>query len=229
MCSMKLFFVVLFVAAAASFASSTLTGEIAGRCILEVPETDDYVDSNPFSEPDMYSTAFAGFGDYYHAEDFTPSAKYDITHVWWWTITTAGVPAPGDLEVLFYDDNPAGGPGTELWSGVPTAVELGNTGVTFAGYTIWETRVTLPDTDYFLAEQDVTYWVSIHRPGADTFYVILDATVEGNECYRIITAGGPWVPGSTTGYPATDTFQIIEGDPYVSLDRGTWGSIKAVF
>jgi hypothetical protein len=225
---MKLFFVVLLVVAASSFASSTLTGELAGRYTIEMPATDDIIDSNAFVSAEMYGTAFASAGDYYMAEDFTPSAKYDITDVTWWMVTTASVPAPSGLEVMFYDDAPPG-PGTLLWTGTPSAVEFLDTGYTFAGYVLWQANITLPDTDYFVAEQDQTYWVCIHRTDGSNFFIIADINVEGTECYRIVTAGGPWVAGSTTGYDATDIFQIIQGNPYVALQRETWGSIKSIF
>lgn len=226
---MKLFFVVLFVVATASLASSTLTGPIGGRYTLEMPATDDLIDSNAFFEPDMYTTAFASYDDYYMAEDFTPSMiDYDVTDVTWWMVTTGAVPTPSNLEVLFYSDA-APGPGTLLWTGVPTAIQLDDTGVTFAGYAIWQTKVTLPDTDYFVASAGVPYWVSIHRTDGTNFFIILDSIVVGTECYRIVAAGDPWVAGSTTGYPATDVFQIIEGTPVVALDRSTWADIKTVF
>ncbi len=226
---MKLFFVILFVAAAATFASSTLTGHVGGEYTLWMPATDDVIDTNALTEPDIFNTAFASFTDYYVADDFTPSANYAVTDVTWWTLTTGAVPDAGDLEVLFYTDLPPG-PGTLLWTGVPTAVSLGNTGLTFAGYVIWQTQVTLPDTDYFNVVGGTTYWVSMHRTDGTTLYIILDSIVRGTELYRIIDATG-WVAGSSTGsppYDPTDVFQIIEGTA-TAIERETWGSIKSIF
>jgi len=226
---MKLF-LVLFVCVAASFASSTLTGPIGGEYNLNLPSTDDVVDTNAYESATMYTTAYGSSGDYYVAEDFTPSGNFYITDVSWWTITTAATPAPSGVEVIFYTDA-APGPGSVLWSGVPIALNHIDTGVTFAGYVVWLTTATLPDTDYFTANSGTTYWVCMHRTDGSNFFIVLDTVVRGTECYRVDVTGGSYVPGSTTGsplYDPADVFQIIEGTT-TALDRSTWADIKTIF
>ncbi len=229
---MKLIFVVLFVAFAASFASSTLTGLIEGEYILEPFGTDDVIYANEYYEPEMFSTAFGSFNDYFVAEDFIPvGSDFDVTDVTWWIITTGSEPIPYSLEILFYADA-APGPGALLWSGEPSDLVLVDTGVTFAGFVIFEATATLPDTDYFTAVDGTQYWVSMHRTDGETLYIILDSVVEGTESYRIVEAAGPWVAGSTTGdppYDPTDVFQVIEGTPLGALENETWGTIKVLF
>ncbi len=228
---MKTLFFVLFAVVGVSLASSTLTGPIEGHCTITWPQTEDQIDSNVFNEGDMYTTAFASFGDYYSADDFTPGADYCITDVTWWTVTNATSPTTGVLDVNFYDDaapGPAQAATSPVWAGTATNVQLTDTGVTFAGFPIYMTHCTLPDTDYFTAYGGTTYWTAMWRNDASAEYIILDSIVEGTEMYRVVDAGGAWVAGSTTGYPATDCFQLIEGTA-TGLDSETWGSIKSIF
>ncbi len=58
---------------------------------------------------------------------------------------------------------------------------------------------------------------------------IMDDEISLTECYRIVTSGGPWVPGSSLGHPQTDMFRIIEGQPAQAFEQNTWGAIKTVF
>ena len=218
---MKLF-VVLLVVVAMSFASSTMRGQFEGTP-NPLPSTDDIVDSNPYDAAHQFSTAFAIFTDYWVADDFTPTGDYDIECLTFWDLSTGAMPT--SVDAYFWADGT--GPGTELWNGTVSGGDLvhNNSGVTFAGYIVYITIATLPNTDYFTAESGTTYWTTIQRTDGVNFYCILDDEVAGTECYRDIGSG--WVPGSTTGYAATDMFRIIEGS--LPLDRDTWGTIKALF
>jgi len=224
---MKMFYV-LFVAVAVCLASSTITGVIGGEYTLEMHATDDVVYSNELTESDIYTYAYGAHNDFHIAEDFTPSANYDITAVTWWTASTTTAPDVSSMEVMFYADA-APGPGALLWSGTPNTAEFIDTGLTFVGFPIWMSVMTLPDTDYFAVNAGDTYWVSIHRTDGQNLYSLQDILIVDTECYRIDgIPGDPWVTGSSLGHFPTDVFQIIESTG-TALDHVTWGSIKAVF
>ncbi len=215
--------VVLLVVVAMSFASSTMRGEFEGMP-NPLPGTDDIVDTNAYDAAHAFNTAFAIFTDYWVADDFTPSNDYSIEILTLWDLSTGAMPT--SVDAYFWEDAPPG-PGTELWNGTVSGGDLVHnaTGITFAGYMIYMTVAALPNTDYFMATSGVTYWTTFQRTDGTNLYCIQDDEVEGTESYRDIGSG--WVPGSTTGYPATDMFRIIEGT--LALDRDTWGTIKTLF
>ena len=215
--------VVLLVIVAMSFASSTMRGEFEGTP-NPMPGTDDVVDTNAYDAATAFDTAYAIFTDFWVADDFTPPADYTIEILTLWDLSTGAMPTSVDA-YIWADDAP--GPGAELWTDAVSGGDLVHnaTGVTFAGYMIYMTVASLPNTDYFTALSGTTYWTTFQRTDGTNFYCIQDTGVTGTECYRDIGSG--WVPGSTTGYPATDMFRIIEGT--LPLDRDTWGTIKALF
>jgi len=219
---MKLVSAVIIILAAFAAASSSIEGHWEGT-ITPWPATDDIIDSNPLSGP-IYSTAYAVFGDYWVADDLLVTFTATVETVTYWILSTGTMPT--SLNVYFLDDGDPG-PGVELWSESTTDLTFNNSGVTFAGYVIYIGVMNLPNTDYFVVNPGVTYWTGFHRDDGVNLYVILDTEVNGTECYRIITASGPWVPGSTTGYDPTDLLRIIEGT--IALDRDTWGALKTLF
>ena len=218
---MRLVIVSLAVILAVSFADSTWEGHTEGVHI-PLPPTDDIIDTNAYDEEHVFSTAFAIFTNFWVADDFTPDYMADIEILTIWTVTTTTNPAA--IEVFFYNDV-APGPGVVLWTQLTTDITWTDSGVTFAGYTIYICEMSLPNADYFTVNGGTTYWVTAHRSDGQNLYSIHDDEVEGTECYRDIGSG--WVPGSTTGYAATDMFRIIEGT--IALDRNTWGGLKTLF
>jgi hypothetical protein len=222
---MKSSLVCLTILVSLILANSSMEGHFEGTP-NPLPSADDIIDSNAYDPEHQYSTAFAIFTDYWCADDFTPSADYSIEILTLWDLSTGSMPT--SVDAYFWEDAPPG-PGTELWNGTVSGGDLvhNSTGITFAGYMIYMTVASLPDTDYFMATSGETYWTTFQRTDGINFYCILDDEVAGTECYRDIGSG--WVPGSTTGYDPTDMFRIIECSFYPALERDTWGSIKALF
>jgi len=219
---MKLF-VVLLVVVAMSFASSSIRGEFEGTP-NPLPGTDDVVDTNAYDAAHQFATAYAIFTDYWCADDFTPANDYYIEILTLWDLSTAAMPTSVDA-YIWADAAP--GPGTELWTGTVSGGDLVHnaTGVTFAGYMIYMTVASLPNTDYFLTTAGETYWTTYQRTDGQYLYCILDDEVAGTECWRDIGSG--WQTGSSTGYDPVDMFRIIEGS--LPLGRDTWGTIKTLF
>jgi hypothetical protein len=206
-------------------ADSSMEGHFEG-IPNPLPATDEIIDTNAYDQAHQFNTAFAIFTDYWVADDFTPYGDYYIEILTFWTLSTGTMPT--SVDAYFWADAPPG-PCAELWNGTSSGTNLTHTdiGVTFAGYPIYMTVADLPNTDYFLASSGVTYWTTIQRTDGTNFYCILDDEVRDTECYRDIGSG--WVPGSSTGYAATDMFRIISNSWYPALERDTWGAIKIQF
>ncbi len=222
---MRFTFIFLSLLASAVFASPNWEGHIEGVHI-PMPGTDFVFDSNMYDPDHVYGTAYANFSDYWIADDFTPSLNGQIEQLTFWTITTTTNPA--GLEVTFFGDGYPG-PGTILWQHLASDIIWKDSGVTFAGYTIYVCVIELPNLDYMNVWTGTTYWITAHREDGSNLYAILDDEVNGNETYRIITAGGEWVPGSSTGYDPVDMFRMVRGTIYGALDRTTWGMVKTLF
>jgi hypothetical protein len=220
---MKVLLTVLIVTAA-SFAGPGLWQEIGDGH----PSTDDVIDSNAFDAGHMYSDAFPIYANFWTADDFTPSVTVEVQKITIWIVTTAALPT--EVDVFFWADA-APGPGSELLSVTVDGNDLDftNSGVTFGGFPIYILEATLPAADFFFAFGGLTYWTAIQRTSGGDMLAIMDNEVSDTECFRIITSGGPWVPGSSLGHPPTDMFRIIEGQGASSFEQNTWGAIKAVF
>jgi hypothetical protein len=220
---MKSSLVCLAILASLILAHSSMDGRFVGTP-YPLPASDWILDTNAYDQAHQYNTAFAIFTDYWVADDFTLGSDYYVTILTFWTLSTGTMPT--SVDAYFWADAPPG-PGTELWNGTSSGTDLTHTdiGVTFAGYTIYMTVAHLPNTDYFTAMSGVTYWTTIQRTDGTDFYCILDDEVRDTECWRDI--GGGWVPGSSTGYAATDMFRIISNSDV--LERETWGSLKTLF
>jgi len=204
-------------------ANSSMEGHFEG-IPNPLPATDWIIDTNAYNQAHQFSTAFAIYSDYWVADDFTPSGYFQIGILTFWDLSTGTMPT--SVDAYFWADAPPG-PGAELWNGTSSGTNLThtNSGVTFAGYIVYVTVAVLPNIDYFSVNAGTTYWTTIQRTDGTNFYCILDDEVRDTECYRDIGSG--WVPGSSTGYAATDMFRIIESP--TALECDTWGAIKTQF
>ena len=221
---MKSSLVCLIIFVSLILANSSIEGHVEGTP-NPFPGTDDVVDSNPYDPAHQFPTAFAIYGDYWVADDFTPASNCTIEILTFWDLSPGTMPT--SVDAYFWADLPPG-PGTELWHETVSGADLihTNSGVTFAGYVIYITVANLPNTDYFEATSGTTYWTTIQRAWGTSFYCILDDEIRGSVCYRDIGSG--WFPSSSSPGPAlVDMFRIIEGT--VPLDRDTWGVIKTSF
>jgi hypothetical protein len=191
-----------------------------------MPGTDFVFDTNVYDPDHVYGTAFATFSNYWIADDFSPNFSGQIEQLFFWTVTTTT--NPSGLEVTFFgDDYP--GPGTILWQNLVSDVIWKDSGVTFAGYTIHVCVTDLPNLDYMNVWTGTTYWITAHREDGSNLYAVVDDEVNGDECYRITTAGGEWAPISSSVYDPVDMFRIVKGTIYGALDRTTWGMVKTLF
>jgi len=222
---MKFAFIFLSLIASAVFALPTLEGHTEGVHI-PFPETDFVFDTNMYDPDHVYGTAFATYSNYWIADDFTPSLSGQIEQLFFWTVTTTTNPA--GLEVTFFGDGYPG-PGTILWQNLVSDVIWKDSGVTFAGYTIHLCVINLPNLDYMNVWTGTTYWITAHREDGTNLYAVVDDEVNGDECYRITTAGGAWAPISSMGWDPVDMFRIVKGTIYGALDRTTWGMVKTLF
>jgi len=213
---MKLF-ATLLVLAAVAFAAPSITGHVEG-VYHGTPATDDVVDSNAYNDTHMYSSAFAINGDYWTADDWTPDSGYDLAEVWFWTVTTGSNPSSADF--YFWDDATDAGPGNELYMET-VSPDYASTSITFAGYPVY---IMENPVSYHVNEGE-TYWLTAQASG--TLFTLMDDEVVDTECYRIVTAGGDWVAGSTQGEDPTDMFRVIDGTE--DLSPSSWGEIKALY
>ncbi len=220
---MKFAFIFLSIIISIVVARPVWEGHVEGVHI-PLPETDFVFDTNAYDPAHVYSNAFGNFGNYWIADDFTPSYSGQITVLTFWTVSTTTNPT--GLEATIYGDGYPG-PGTILWQNLVSDIIWANSGVTFAGYPIYICFIDLPNLDYPNIWAGTTYWVTAHREDGENLYAIVDDEVSGSESYRILAGGGDWVPGSSTGYDPVDMFRIIEGT--VALDRATWGMVKTLF
>jgi len=220
---MKLSLICLTILASLILADSSMEGHFVGTP-YPLPATNEIIDTNAYDQAHQYNTAFAIFTDYWCADDFTPLWDSYVETLTFWDLSTGTMPTSVDAYFWGYLCH-----GAELWKGTSSGTDLTHTdiGVTFGGYPIYMTVADLPNTDYFFFTCGTTYWTTIQRTDGTNFYCILDDEVEGYECARDIGSG--WVPGSSTGYAATDMFRIISNSWYPALERDTWGSIKALF
>jgi hypothetical protein len=219
---MKSSLVCLAIIVSLILAHSSMEGHFEG-IPYPLPATDWIIETNAYDQAHQFNTAFAIFTDYWCADDFTISYYVEVSDLTFWDLSTGTMPT--SVDAYFWADAPPG-PGSVLWNETVSGGCLTHTdiGVTFAGYTIYMTEAWLTGTDYFNPGPG-TYWTTIQRTDGTNFYCILDDEVEGTQCYRDI--GGGWVPGSSTGYAATDMFRIIESPD--ALVRDTWGAIKTQF
>lgn len=216
---MRTLFLVLVVAAGAALASApAISGEISGS--YGYPSSDDNIDSYAYDAGDALDTAFASFGDYVTADDMTLSTDAEVQELTYWTLTTAAS-MPTSCSTLLYQDT-GSGPGTEMEDVTSTVVNTA-TGISFGSYTVYESDCT-PGTP-ISADVGTTYWITVQRQSADTWYFLAGTTVRGQECY-LYNSG--WVTWSSQGYAPSDMFRILYGS-LTPLDRGTWGSIKTLF
>jgi hypothetical protein len=202
-------------------ANPSMEGHVEGIHIA-MPAIDTVIDTNAYDPDHVFSTAYGIYNDYYTVDDFTAIASCPKELIFW-TITTNVNPA--NVDVYFWADN-APGPGEVLFTENVSGSNLifTDSGVTFAGYTIYILEASL--IAYFYPSPGSTYWTTVQRNDGYTLYAMMDDEISGYECWRNIGSG--WFPGSILGYCATDMFRIIYGWG-TPLSRNTWGAIKTQF
>ncbi|PIE53412.1 hypothetical protein CSA37_01785 [Candidatus Fermentibacteria bacterium] len=222
---MKLLAVLVCVAGLA-FASGTLSGEAGGfGGGATAPQTDDELDTYAYNQSEQMSSIGASFGSYATIDDFTYGpTDVSIETFTCWGVTTASTPT--ELELYVVADNngvPEGDPVQQP----SVSLTCDDTGFTYGSYTVW-----LAVMDFTGSPVAVTtpVWLGSHRAGgsSDTWYPVGGTTITGSEGYRIESAGGSWVPFSSTSIGEGDLFKTIDGTASF-LSRNTWAGIKSNF
>jgi hypothetical protein len=193
-------------------------------CLMRAafPASDDTLVSQPFVYQHVWNAwpCYSGI-DYMLAEDCYPVTDFQITDVYVWMIFTSGTPVTQFNLGLQGDSN--GPDGTFIWSSSETEISSTPTGYTGWGYDFWCSHITIADPPALYAGS--TYWFCLQAESTSGVYWLFtnNPPAWGEQAMESEDNGISWsIPTWDFG-----TFIVIQGTS-TSLERQTWGGIKAV-
>jgi hypothetical protein len=189
---------------------------------MSPPDYVDVVCSQPFVYANMDNgLGFSSNNSWMIADDFTPVAQANINCFEIWAIYASG--NPSSILVQFRSDS--SGPGTVLDDYTTTELSHENTGLSSWGYPLWYTVISPGIT--FTASQGTKYWLCLQTTSGGTSYWLCALQMWADMSYFSQNNGSTWASSQSTWGTAYEQFMIISD--IVSLERDTWGGIKAMF
>lgn len=185
-------------------------------------EYEDVVCSQPFAYADLANgLGFSSNNSWMIADDFTPAAQSNINCFEIWVIYASG--NPSSMLIQFRSDDT--GPGTILYDFTTTELFNMDTGLTSWGYTLWYTIIS-PGITYTVS-QGTKYWFCLQTTSGGSSYWLCAQQMWADMTYFSQNNGSTWSSSQSTWGQPYEQFMILSD--IVSLERDTWGGIKALF
>ena len=201
-----------------------------GTKIEPTPAADGFLFEHPFDFDQLTDMIPVSYSELMAcADDFIPGEDYILEVIDIWIVYSDGNTDILDFEIR--DDTGGHGPGTGiLWAEVVEDLTHEDTGFTFEGFICWHSTAALTEDQYFRANADKCYWLTVQSYGqGKDYWLVSDQSMGNNMCYFSMDDGLSWVPSiDQFGHPY-DCFMRLDGTSQGALDSETWGTIKAIF
>jgi hypothetical protein len=224
---MQAFFLTLLL-----FPSPDNLGHIAagppGTSVILEPSMDDVICTQAFLFENLANgLGFSSANSWMLADDLfcVQYGEADITHIELWAIYSST--ACTGFNIQLRSDTGGSGPGSISQSTVSSSVEHSNTELYQWGYPLWHTEITLQDDMQF--PSSAKYWLVLQTTGgAGAHYWLAADQTWADMTYFSQDNGNTWTSSQAEWGTAYEQFMIVSG-MWLSMERESWGSIKALF
>lgn len=214
------------------FSSPDNLGHIAagapGASITLEPSQYDVICTQPFVFENLANGLGFSSGNNWMIADDLFCVYYgwaDCSIIELWAIYSAA--ACTGFNIQLRTDTGGAGPGAVWQSTTSSSVEHSNTGLYQWGYSLWHTEINM--WGYLTFNSGIKYWLALQTTGgAGAHYWLAADQTWADMTYFSQNNGGTWTSSSAEWGTAYEQFMIVKG-MWVSLERESWGSIKALF